>query len=266
MTFQDMRKHIMSQAGNAAVIILVVVAGIAVGVFLFSRYDATSRSVEGDVPFPDIAEEADLDSMRERLEEIRDEREARETDEEAGVAANTEDEAAAGGDDEEESHADERGEDTTEDPYGPTGPGGGDAEESQEDESGHVAYSGTRLAGTAELPMLRFNQADYDRAVAANETIVLMFHANWCPLCQAEEPDARAAFDQLAAEGVDGVVGFRVHFDDEDETPEEKALAEQYNVQFQSSKIIVSNGSTVSQASYQRWSIAQYKSAIQAAI
>lgn len=266
MTHRKTKRVFLRQTGNAVVVILVIVAGIAAGIFLFSRYDAQQAADSDDAAFPEISEEADVESMRERLERIRDDREEQEGD--AALQELPEDEAEGEGpvavDDEETGHADERGEAT--DPYGPTGPGGGGATESSEDEPEHVAYSGTRLAGTAELPMLRFNQADYDRAVAANETIVLMFHADWCPLCQAEEPDSRAAFDELAAQDVDGAVGFRVHFQDSETTQGEKNLAAQYNVQFQNSKIIVSNGNVVSSASYETWSTSRYKSEIQAAI
>ena len=38
-------------------------------------------------------------------------------------------------------------------------------------------------AGTAP-----FNQAAFDKAVAASEPVVVQFHASWCPTCRAQAP------------------------------------------------------------------------------
>ncbi len=47
------------------------------------------------------------------------------------------------------------------------------------------------LAGVAP-----FDQAAFDRAVAAGEPVIVQFHAEWCPTCKAQAPVVAA----LAAE------------------------------------------------------------------
>jgi thiol-disulfide isomerase/thioredoxin len=41
------------------------------------------------------------------------------------------------------------------------------------------------LAGAAELP---FNQAQFDKARAAGQSVGVVFHADWCPTCRAQAP------------------------------------------------------------------------------
>jgi thiol-disulfide isomerase/thioredoxin len=41
------------------------------------------------------------------------------------------------------------------------------------------------VAGAAELP---FNQAQFDAARAAGQSVGVVFHADWCPTCRAQAP------------------------------------------------------------------------------
>jgi thioredoxin 1 len=41
------------------------------------------------------------------------------------------------------------------------------------------------LALAAELP---YNQAAFDAARAAGQTVAVVFHADWCPICRAQAP------------------------------------------------------------------------------
>lgn len=41
------------------------------------------------------------------------------------------------------------------------------------------------LAGAAELP---FNQAQFDAARTAGQSVGVVFHADWCPTCRAQAP------------------------------------------------------------------------------
>lgn len=99
-------------------------------------------------------------------------------------------------------------------------------------------YSGNRLAGTV-TSYLEFTQSDYDQAVAAGNIIVLDFYANWCPICRAEEP---ALFSSFNALNDPNVVGFRVNYNDDDTDDAEDALADQFGVTYQHTKVIVRNG------------------------
>ena len=104
-----------------------------------------------------------------------------------------------------------------------------------------AGYSGNVLSGSSS-PYLEFNRADYQKALAEGKIIVLDFFANWCPICRAEAPHIRAGFDSLTSEKV---IGFRVNFNDSDTDENEKALAQEFNIPYQHTKVILKNGQEV---------------------
>jgi len=99
-------------------------------------------------------------------------------------------------------------------------------------------YSGTIFAGAAS-PLLDFNKADDDAALKTGNVVFLYFYATWCPICRAELPHLYAAFDELKT---DKVIGFRVNYNDGDTDNDERALAQQYQVPYQHTKVIVKDG------------------------
>ncbi len=103
---------------------------------------------------------------------------------------------------------------------------------------------GNRLAGTT-TPYLEFNQEDYEKALKENKVILLYFYASWCPICQAEQPETFAAFDELNNEKV---VGFRVNYKDSDTDAAEIALAQQFGITYQHTKVIIKDGERVLKA------------------
>lgn len=102
-------------------------------------------------------------------------------------------------------------------------------------------YDGELLAGKGSL-YLAFNKTDYDKAVAEGKTVFLDFYADWCPICRAEAPEIKVGFDGL---GRDDVVGFRVNYNDPDTDDFEKALAREFNIPYQHTKVILKNGKEV---------------------
>jgi thiol-disulfide isomerase/thioredoxin len=119
-------------------------------------------------------------------------------------------------------------------------------------------YSGTVLAGSS-APILDFTKADYDAALASDKLVVLYFYANWCPICVAETADALyPVFNALTG---DDVVGFRVSYNDNETDDNERALAKQYGVAYQHTKVFVKNGERVLK-SPEGWDIARYNTEI----
>ena len=102
-------------------------------------------------------------------------------------------------------------------------------------------YSGTVLAGKS-ASLLDFTKADYDTAVKSDKLVVLYFYANWCPICIAEFPIMQRAFNELTTEGV---IGFRVNYNDNQTDSDEKNLAKQFGVAYQHTKVFVKNGQKI---------------------
>jgi thiol-disulfide isomerase/thioredoxin len=120
-----------------------------------------------------------------------------------------------------------------------------------------MAYQGEVLAGTS-APLLDFTKADYDKAVQSDRLIVLYFYATWCPICRAEVPKLSAAFDQL---GTDDVIGFRVNYNDGDTDADEEALAREFGVAYQHTKVFLRGGQRLLKAP-DSWDTARYLSEI----
>lgn len=122
-------------------------------------------------------------------------------------------------------------------------------------------YTGTVLAGTA-APLLDFNKADYEKALTTHKLIVLYFYANWCPICKVEFPQTEAAFNALSNKNV---IGFRVNFNDSDTDQDEVALARQFGVSYQHTKIFVKDNARVLK-SPESWDTARYLAEITKAL
>ncbi len=123
------------------------------------------------------------------------------------------------------------------------------------------SFMGAVLAGTS-APLLDFRKADYDKAVASGKLILLYFYADWCPICKAEFPKMQAVFNGLTTAKI---VGFRVNYKDDFTDADEIALARQFGVAYQHTKVFVRGGTLVSKHP-DGWDEARYQSEIAARI
>ncbi len=73
-----------------------------------------------------------------------------------------------------------------------------------------------------------FTQPAYEAAIADGKTVILDFHADWCPTCRANEPIVESVFSSNTDTNI---VGFKVNYDTE------IALRRAFNVQSQSTFI-----------------------------
>jgi len=125
-----------------------------------------------------------------------------------------------------------------------------------------MKYSGAVLAGKS-APLLDFNKADYDAAIASDKLVVLYFYANWCPICKEETKNSLyPAFSELTT---DRVVGIRINYKDSDTDKDEKNLAKQFGVAYQHTKVFVKNGKQVLKAP-DSWDKARYLAEINKAL
>jgi len=117
-----------------------------------------------------------------------------------------------------------------------------------------TSFSGSVIAGDVS-PLIDFNQADYEKALAEKKLIVLYFFANWCLTCKKEVSEALyPSFNELENESV---VGFRVNYNDNQTDDDEKSLARQFGVAYQHTKVFLKNGERVLK-SPESWSKGRY--------
>ncbi|MBC8500532.1 MAG: hypothetical protein ISS25_03145 [Nanoarchaeota archaeon] len=107
-----------------------------------------------------------------------------------------------------------------------------------------ASESGTVLAGTTSK-YIDFNKADYERAKTENKVVLLDFYATWCLICIEEQKETVAAFDDLDNPNV---IGFRVNYKDSDTDSDENALAEEFGIIYQHTKVIIKDGEVVQKA------------------
>ncbi len=132
----------------------------------------------------------------------------------------------------------------------------------KDNEAMMAKYTGIVLAGKS-APLLDFTKADYDMAIKSDKLVVLYFYANWCQICKAETANALyPEFNKLTS---DKVVGFRVNYNDSDTDSNEKALASQFGVAYQHTKVFVKNGQRILK-SPEGWDQSRYDTEINKAL
>ena len=95
-------------------------------------------------------------------------------------------------------------------------------------------YQGKVIAGTA-TKYIRFNKADYQKALDEEKVIYFYFYASWCPICAKERPSILEAFNEM---DYPNVVGFEVHFTDDEVTPDDEEISRQFGISYQHTTII----------------------------
>ncbi len=84
-----------------------------------------------------------------------------------------------------------------------------------------------------------YNEAAFKEATAAGKTILLDFHADWCPVCRKQGPLLKSLVQE---DKLKDVAAFKVNYDNE------KALKQQFKVTSQSTLIVLKGETVVSRA------------------
>lgn len=88
-----------------------------------------------------------------------------------------------------------------------------------------------------------FSQAAYEKAKAEGKVIFLEFYANWCPSCSKQKPINESTFD--SAELPENAVGFQVNYKDSATDADEEALAREFGITYQHTRVILNSDGTV---------------------
>lgn len=108
-------------------------------------------------------------------------------------------------------------------------------------DAGSNADAQLLLAGSESgAKYYEYSESAYKQALAEGKVVYLEFHASWCAICRAQEPEIFKAFNSIAD---DDVIGFRVNYDRETE------LKREFNVAYQHTRVIVRDGKVLLKAS-----------------
>jgi thioredoxin 1 len=84
-----------------------------------------------------------------------------------------------------------------------------------------------------------FSKSKYESAIKSGSTIVLDFHASWCPTCKKQEPILN---EIVSMKGYENVVALKANYD------EEKELKKSLKVTKQSTVIVFKSGKEVARS------------------
>ncbi len=115
------------------------------------------------------------------------------------------------------------------------------------EQSGDMIENNASSSNTTRLQKIannyyRYDPIAYQEALADKKTVFLDFHANWCPVCNAERPGILEGTNSI---NYTDVIGFEVHYNDNETKDFDNDLIKQFQVAYQHTKIIINkNGKT----------------------
>lgn len=105
--------------------------------------------------------------------------------------------------------------------------------------SGLAIYALLLFSFSANADFKSFSKEEYDAALKAGGTVVVDFHASWCPTCKKQEPILN---EIVSMKGYENVVALKADFD------KEKDLKKSLNVSKQSTIVVFKGGKEVARS------------------
>jgi thioredoxin 1 len=99
-----------------------------------------------------------------------------------------------------------------------------------------VVYGALLFSMSAHADFKSFSKAEYDVAIRSGSTVVVDFHASWCPTCKKQEPILN---EIVGMKGYENVVALKADYD------KEKDLKKSLNVSKQSTIVVFKGGKEV---------------------
>ncbi len=85
----------------------------------------------------------------------------------------------------------------------------------------------------------RYDKVAYEQALSEGKVVFLDFYASWCPICNAEKPGILQAFNEL---DYPNVIGFQVHYNDGETNDDDRAIAREFGITYQHTKVLLRDG------------------------
>lgn len=99
-----------------------------------------------------------------------------------------------------------------------------------------VMFGFLSISMLAHADFKSFSQSEYDQAVKSGKSVVIDFHASWCPTCRKQEPILN---EIVSMKGYENVIALKADFD------KEKDLKKSLNVSKQSTVVVFKGGKEV---------------------
>jgi thiol-disulfide isomerase/thioredoxin len=104
-----------------------------------------------------------------------------------------------------------------------------------------ITSEATQTDSTATV-YKEFTQEEFEKARNEGKNIILIYYADWCPICRGEAPLIEAGFKGLHKPNT---IGFKVNYNDGMTDDDEKALAKEQGVTYQHTKVVLREGKIV---------------------
>lgn len=104
------------------------------------------------------------------------------------------------------------------------------------------SMSGPKVIAGKAAKYYELDVAAMENAINEGKIVVLHFHANWCPKCKEW---AQKLFDTYEGWSNEEVVGFEVHYKDDQTTSEHENLARKYGIASQGTTVVLKDGQVI---------------------